>query len=106
MRDWTRRHFEKLNNRRGFGFDKPHPGNNLSKVENAYPAPLCSDASFGHTGFTGTFAWADPVTGILFLFFTNRIYPTRANHQLTSLNLRESIQQMAYEILLKGVSVN
>jgi beta-N-acetylhexosaminidase len=105
MRDWTQRHFEKLNNRRGFGFDKPHTGNNLNKVENAYPAPLCSDASFGHTGFTGTFAWADPVTGILFLFFTNRIYPTRANHQLTSLNLRESIQQMAYEILQKGVSV-
>ncbi len=104
MRDWTRRHFEKLSNRRGYGFDKPHLGNNLSKVEDAYPAPLCSDASFGHTGFTGTYAWADPVTGILFLFFSNRIYPSRTNHLLTRLNLRETIQQMAYEILQKGVS--
>ncbi len=105
MKDWTRRHFEKLHNRRGYGFDKPHTGNNLTNVEDAYPAPLCSDASFGHTGFTGTFAWADPVTGILVLFFCNRIYPTRANHLLTRLNLRESVQQMAYEILQKGGSV-
>lgn len=100
MMDWTRRHFENLSNRRGYGFDKPGIGNQLNKLENAYPAPLCSDASFGHTGFTGTFAWADPVTGILFLFFSNRIYPTRTNHLLTSLNLREAVQQMAYQILL------
>jgi CubicO group peptidase (beta-lactamase class C family) len=102
LMDWTRRHFENLSNRRGYGFDKPSLGNQLNKLENAYPAPLCSDASFGHTGFTGTFAWADPVTGILFLFFSNRIYPTRTNHLLTSLNLRESVQQMAYQILLNG----
>ena len=99
MKEWTRRHFEKLHNRRGYGFDKPHPGNNLSSGEKSYPAPLCSDESFGHTGFTGTYAWADPVKGILFLFFSNRIYPTRTNHMLNQLNLRESIQQMAYEVL-------
>ena len=69
MKEWTRRHFENLHNRRGYGFDKPHPGNNFTNGENSYPAPLCSDASFGHTGFTGTYAWADPVTGILFMFF-------------------------------------
>ena len=102
MKDWTRRHFEKLHNRRGYGFDKPWPGNNLSTGEKSYPAPLCSDASFGHTGFTGTYAWADPVTGILFLFFSNRVFPTRDNHQLNRLNLRESIQQMAYKILENG----
>ena len=99
MKDWTTRHFENLKNRRGYGFDKPHPGNSLSTGEKSYPAPLCSDESFGHTGFTGTYAWADPVTGILFLFFSNRVYPTRTNHQLNRLNLRESIQQMAYTIL-------
>ena len=102
MKEWTRRHFEKLHNRRGYGFDKPHPGNNLSSGEKSYPAPLCSDESFGHTGFTGTYAWADPVKGILFLFFSNRIYPTRTNHMLNRLNLRESIQQMAYEVLNEG----
>ena len=99
MKEWTKRHFEKQHNRRGFGFDKPGPGNNLSSGEHSYPAPLCSDTSFGHTGFTGTYAWADPGTGILFLFFSNRIYPTRNNHLLNQLNLRESIQQAAYQIL-------
>jgi len=99
MKEWTTRHFEKLNNRRGFGFDKPGPGNSLRSGEHSYPAPLCSDVSFGHTGFTGTYAWADPGTGILFLFFSNRIYPTRNNHLLNQLNLRESIQQAAYQIL-------
>jgi beta-N-acetylhexosaminidase len=104
MKEWTRRHFEKLDNRRGYGFDKSYPGNNLNKVEFAYPAPMCSDASFGHTGFTGTFAWSDPETGILFLFFSNRVYPTRNNHLLNRLNLRESIQQVAYEVLQSGQS--
>ena len=99
MKEWTTRHFEKQHNRRGFGFDKPGPGNNLSSGEHSYPAPLCSDVSFGHTGFTGTYAWADPGTGILFLFFSNRIYPSRNNHLLNQLNLRESIQQAAYQIL-------
>ena len=104
MKEWTRRHFEKLYNRRGYGFDKPYPGNSSRKIEDAYPAPMCSDASFGHSGFTGTFAWADPETGILFLFFSNRVYPTRTNNLISRLNLRESIQQAAYEILRKGKS--
>ncbi len=102
MKEWTKRHFEKLDNRRGYGFDKPYPRNNLRKVGEAYPAPLASDASFGHSGFTGTFAWADPTTGILFLFFSNRIYPKRTNNLINQLNLREMIQQEAYELVNKG----
>ena len=104
MKEWTRRHFEKLDNRRGYGFDKPYPQNNLRKIGDAYPAPMSSDASFGHSGYTGTFAWADPETGILFLFFSNRVYPTRTNNMINHLKLRESIQEMAYEILQKGES--
>ena len=106
LKDWTRRHFENLHNRRGYGFDKPQVRNNLSSGERSYPAPLCSDASFGHTGFTGTYAWADPVTGILFLFFSNRIYPSRDNYLLNKLNLREALQQMTYQILLHPKSRN
>jgi len=102
VKEWTSCHFEKLNNRRGYGFDKPYPRNNLKKLEDAYPAPLASDVSFGHSGYTGTFAWADPKTGILFLFFSNRVYPTRANNIINHLNIRESIQQIAFEIILKG----
>ena len=102
LKDWTHRHFEKLDNRRGYGFDKPYLKNNLRPFGEAYPAPLVSDASFGHSGFTGTFAWADPETGILFLFFSNRIYPKRTNNQINQLRLRELIQQEVYEQVKKS----
>ncbi len=102
MKEWTRRHFEQLDNRRGYGFDKPYPRNNLRRIGEAYPAPMASDASFGHSGFTGTFAWADPATGMLFLFFSNRVYPTRMNNTINHLKLRELIQEAAYEILQKA----
>ncbi|WP_324716042.1 serine hydrolase domain-containing protein [Carboxydochorda subterranea] len=40
---------------------------------------LLSPEAFGHTGFTGTSAWADPVTGAFFVLLTNRVHPTRDN---------------------------
>ncbi len=97
MRDWTHRHFEK--NRRAYGFDKPVPNNNLNNVYDAYPSPLSSDESFGHSGYTGTFAWADPKSGLLYLLFTNRVYPTRENNKLSQLSLRVLLQQTAYQAL-------
>ncbi len=104
MKEWTKRHFANLNNRRGYGFDKPSI-HNISKTTYAsYPATMPSDSSFGHSGFTGTFAWADPETGILFLFFSNRIYPTRLNNQINHLNIRETIQEMAYKIVQQAES--
>jgi CubicO group peptidase (beta-lactamase class C family) len=36
-----------------------------------------SAASFGHTGFTGTSLWIDPVRGIYVVLLTNRVHPTR-----------------------------
>jgi CubicO group peptidase (beta-lactamase class C family) len=38
--------------------------------------------SYGHTGFTGTSIWIDPVARVGVIFLTNRVYPTRANKQL------------------------
>ncbi|HZK96549.1 MAG TPA: hypothetical protein VFC67_20280, partial [Prolixibacteraceae bacterium] len=40
-----------------------------------------------------------PETGILFLFFSNRVYPTRANNLINHLKIRELIQETACEIL-------
>lgn len=40
---------------------------------------LFSPESFGHTGFTGTSLWIDPVRGIFAVLLTNRVHPTRAN---------------------------
>jgi CubicO group peptidase (beta-lactamase class C family) len=53
-------------NHRGLGFDKPH-GNN---VYQGAPASL-----FGHSGFTGTWLWADPESNMVFVFLSNRTYP-------------------------------
>ncbi len=41
-----------------------------------------SIASFGHTGFTGTSLWIDPDREIYVAFLTNRVHPTRENHQI------------------------
>ncbi|THF71762.1 beta-lactamase family protein [Deinococcus sp. Arct2-2] len=38
---------------------------------------LCSPQSFGHTGFTGTGLWVDPVRGVAWALLTNRVHPTR-----------------------------
>jgi beta-N-acetylhexosaminidase len=49
--------------------------------------------SFGHTGFTGTFAWADPQTGIVLVFVSNRVYPDASNPLLSKLDIRTRIQE-------------
>lgn len=79
-------------NRRGAGFDKPQldgSGGTCTSV--------ASMASFGHSGFTGTLAWADPVTEINFVFLSNRVYPDAENWQIVKLNTRTNIQRVIYE---------
>lgn len=105
LKDWTSRHFESNGNRRGYGFDKPVPHNSEKRVDDAYPAPLVSDASFGHSGFTGTWAWADPKNGLLYLFFSNRVYPTRENNKINHLNTRILVQQAVYEAFIHSSSL-
>ena len=39
---------------------------------------LSSD-SFGHTGFTGTSLWIDPVNQITVVLLTNAVHPKRSN---------------------------
>ena len=79
------------NVRRGVGFDKPQLGN-------AGPTCGCvSMTSFGHTGFTGTLAWADPEEEIVFVFLSNRTYPDVDNRRLIQQNIREKIQQVIYD---------
>ena len=84
--------------RRGLGFDKPEKDNATRKEP--YPAAGVSSATFGHTGFTGTCAWADPEHGIVFVFLSNRVHPDGANNQLLSLRVRGKIQEALYKILL------
>lgn len=84
-------------NRRGLGFDKPMIGDNGGGPT----AVNASSRSFGHTGYTGTMAWADPEHNLLFIFFSNRVYPTRLNTRLYQLNIRSRIHQIIYDEMLK-----
>jgi len=96
---FTHRYFKEKENRRGLGFDRPYLDNNKKPLVEAYPATSASESSFGHTGYTGTFAWADPSNNLLFIFFSNRVYPTRENNQLFELNLRPELHQAVYNCL-------
>ena len=96
LREFSRTQFPENDNRRALGFDKPnleYRGVNNNTAEGAGPN------SFGHTGFTGTFAWMDPDTGLLYIFLSNRVTPTRENTRLYQLNTRTQIQQVMYEAL-------
>ena len=81
--------------RRGLGFDKPEPLEGKGPCADEAPQEV-----IGHTGFTGTCAWADPKNGLVFVFLSNRIYPRPFDHKaLMSLNIRPRIQQVMYQAL-------
>jgi beta-N-acetylhexosaminidase len=94
---YTKVQFPENNNRRGLGFDKPLLNNLEVNDKDAYPTKGASPSSFGHFGFTGTFAWVDPVYGLTFVFLCNRVYPTRNNNLLSELNIRTRILQVLYD---------
>ena len=88
--------------RRGLGFDKPMVNNRELPQEISYPTHGASSLSFGHSGFTGTFVWADPESDLLFVFLSNRVYPTRDNYLLSDMNIRTKMLQAVYENLVAG----
>ena len=96
LQEFTRCQYCGEGNRRGLGFDKPM----IEYDEKASSvAEQASAASFGHSGYTGTFVWADPETDLLYIFFSNRVYPTRNNPKIYRLNIRPRIHTVLYESL-------
>jgi beta-N-acetylhexosaminidase len=83
--------------RRGLGFDKPEKDNLLRK--DPYPSLLSSPSTFGHTGFTGTCVWVDPQYDLVYIFLSNRVFPTRDNNKLSQLLIRGKIQDALYKAL-------
>jgi CubicO group peptidase (beta-lactamase class C family) len=84
--------------RRALGFDKPEPAVGKGPCADEAPKEVV-----GHTGFTGTCAWADPKNGLVFVFISNRIYPRPFDHKgLMTLNIRPRIQQLMYQALKNG----
>lgn len=65
---------EGLNERRGLGWL-------LQGNETLSAGDLLSDRAFGHTGFTGTSLWIDPLYELIIIFLTNRVHPKREQTQ-------------------------
>lgn len=96
MKTFTACQFPENENRRGLGFDKPPLE---YKDGQTYIAKSASTISFGHSGFTGTFAWADPEHDLLIVFLSNRVYPDRSQRKLYTMNIRPKIHQTLYDYL-------
>ncbi len=98
---YTKVQFPENNNRRGLGFDKPLLNNAEVSQVDSYPTKSATPESFGHSGYTGTFVWIDPVYEITYVFLSNRVYPTRNNNLVSDLNIRTNILQAVYDSIKK-----
>nr|WP_322790528.1 serine hydrolase [Tenacibaculum tangerinum] len=92
---FNKRYYEQKKVRRGLGFDKPQLNPKVKAT-----CGCVSDVSFGHSGFTGTYTWADPATGVVYVFLSNRVYPTMKNYGLVRSNMRTKIQQDIQDAIL------
>ena len=95
---FNHRYYEKDSIRRGLVFDKPqiHP-------DVLATCGCVSSKSFGHSGFTGNYAWADPESGIVYVFLSNRVYPTMKNTILVDKDVRTKTQQIVQDAIVDGV---
>lgn len=59
---------------RALGWEKPNGRNSAGHRMSA--------SAFGHTGFTGTSIWIDPVADAFVILLTNRVNPTRDNSRI------------------------
>jgi len=89
--EYTKQQFP--GNRRGAGFDRPNASGGGTCDE------LASSLSFGHSGFTGTLAWADPKNKVIFIFLSNRVNPSQDNWKIRDMNIRTRIQHVIYQSL-------
>ena len=94
---FNHRYFAADSNRRGLGFDKPL----LKYIDHKSNCKSASDKSFGHSGFTGTYAWADPEKGLVYVFLSNRVFPDMHNSKLADEDIRTYIHQLFYNALIK-----
>lgn len=80
-------------NRRAIGFDKPE-----TNPEKDSPVCSCvSYLSYGHSGFTGTLAWVDPENKLIYIFLSNRVYPSADINKLAKQGIRSNIQSAIYD---------
>ena len=81
--------------RRGLGFDLKES----DPKETANMSLLAGKNTFGHLGFTGICAWADPDKKLIFIFLSNRTYPTMENNKLGNGDFRPRLQSVVYRAI-------
>ena len=96
INNYNKRHYEVEGVRRGLGFDKPQLDPDVKAT-----CGCVSDRSFGHSGYTGTYTWADPESEIVYVFLSNRVYPTSANNKLVNENIRTEVQRLIQEAIIE-----
>src|SRR6218665_1477665 len=82
--------------RRALGWDKPLPNQQTSLA-----APAASPETFGHSGFTGTCIWVDPVYDLVFVFLSNRVHPNAQNNKLLDMRVRQRVHEPVYESIFE-----
>lgn len=78
--------------RRGIGWDMQQPN-----TPTTHMSSKASYQTFGHTGFTGPVIWSDPKEDLIFIFLSNRTFPTMRNGLLTRLYTRRLLHGMVYK---------
>mgnify|MGYP000483125278 CR=1 FL=1 len=90
---FTNRHPDET--RRGLGFDMKQ----TDRRETANMANSATASTFGHSGFTGIIVWADKDNQLIYIFLSNRTYPTMNNFKLGREDIRPRIQQKIYDAM-------
>ena len=85
----------KTSKRRGLGFDMKQL--DPKKTENM--AEEASPRTFGHLGFTGAAVWADPEYDLIFIFLSNRTYPSMENSVFSKKNYRPKAMSIVYNAM-------
>ena len=94
VRYFTKAPFAASNdNRRGIGFDKLP----INKKGSCTASKSGSMRGYGHTGFTGTFVWADPSNNTVIIFLSNRVYPDTEPNTLVRTGIRTTLHDILYE---------
>ena len=90
---FNKRYYADLGIRRALGFDKP-----LINGNSPHCSQYASQASFGHSGFTGTYLWIDPQNNTIVIFLSNRVYPSATPNKLAQMNIRTDINDLVYKL--------
>lgn len=99
VRAFTHRY--QTDTRRGLGFDMKQ----LNEDRSLNMADAASARTFGHQGFTGTCVWVDPKEDLIFVFLSNRTYPSMRNYRLNKLDIRERVHAAVYDAIDPGVGI-